>query len=188
VTHTLALIADIHFGCEDKDALAAFSKVLPDIAPAAVVVAGDLTYRGHSREFQAAEAWLATLKRPVVLAPGNHDVPHFNLFSRFLKPFSRYDSYMHDDGVQTYADEVVSIVTVNTARGVQARLNWAHGVISRDQADVAAAALKQAPSTAARIMVCHHPLVVPEGAPIQTSTKAVPKRLRRSRRPESIWC
>lgn len=175
MTHTLALVADIHFGCEDKAALAAFAAVLPDINPAAVVVAGDLTYRGHRHEFEAAEQWLATLKRPIVLAPGNHDVPHYDLVSRFLSPFARYDRHMNDDGVQSFDDDVVSVVTINTARGVQARLNWAHGVISREQADAAAAMLTKAPPQAARIVVCHHPLVVPEGAPIKTSTRGGPE-------------
>ncbi|MBL8560585.1 MAG: metallophosphoesterase [Hyphomonadaceae bacterium] len=171
MAHTIALLADIHFGCEDKQAIDAFAAALPEIDPAVVVVAGDLTYRGRRHEFEAAERWLATLKRPVVLAPGNHDVPHYNVFHRLIAPFARYDSHMHDDGVQIFNDDAVSIVTVNTARGVQARLNWAHGVISRDQADNAARTLATAPAGAARLVCCHHPLVVPKGAPIKTRTK-----------------
>lgn len=175
MTHTIALLADIHFGCEDKQAIEAFAAALPAINPDVVVVAGDLTYRGRRHEFEAAERWLATLKKPIVLAPGNHDVPHYDLFSRFLSPFARYDSHMHDDGVQVFNDETVSIVTVNTARGVQARLNWAHGVISREQAIAAATELKKAEPAVARMVCCHHPLVVPAGAPIKTSTKGGPE-------------
>lgn len=173
--HTLALVADIHFGCEDKEALAAFAHVLPDINPAAVIVAGDLTYRGKREEFEAAERWLATLKRPIVLAPGNHDVPLYNIFTRLISPFERYDKHMSDDGVQIFTDDVVSIVTMNTARGVQARFNWAHGVVSREQTDTASKVLMQSAPELTRIVVCHHPLVVPQGAPIKTSTKGGPE-------------
>lgn len=175
MTHTIALLADIHFGCEDKRAIDAFAAALPAIDPDVVVVAGDLTYRGRRHEFEAAERWLATLKRPIVIAPGNHDVPHYNIFSRLLSPFARYDSHVHEDGMQLFHDETVSIVTVNTVRGIQARLNWAHGVISREQADEAARELHKAPTGAARLVCCHHPLVAPQGAPIKTSTKGGPQ-------------
>lgn len=171
MAHTIALLADIHFGCEDKRAIDAFAAALSAIDPAVVVVAGDLTYRGRRHEFEAAARWLATLKRPVVLAPGNHDVPHYNVFQRFVTPFARYQSHMRDEGAQIFSDDAVSIVTVNTARGVQARLNWAHGVISSEQTENAARALAAAPRNVVRIVCCHHPLVVPAGAPIRTRTK-----------------
>ena len=172
-------VADIHFGCEDKQALKALAEALPGIDPALIVVAGDLTYRARKSEFQNAGAWLATLQRPIVLTPGNHDAPYFNL-DRFFDPFDDFERSFADSGMQTYQDETFSIVSLNTARGVQTRLNWAHGVITVPQAQAAAARLREmrqdtGNGRAVRIVVCHHPLLVPDGAPIKTRTRGGPE-------------
>jgi 3',5'-cyclic AMP phosphodiesterase CpdA len=164
-------VADIHFGCEDARALDALAAALPAIDPALIVVAGDLTYRGRKREFEAAAAWLTTLGCPIVIAAGNHDAPYFNLVDRVLEPFHRFDRSFAERGVQTYQDDAFSIVSLNTARAVQMRLNWAHGVISTTQALAASARLAEMQKNTARIVVCHHPMMVPDGAPIKTRTR-----------------
>jgi len=174
-TPSIVHVADIHFGCEDTQALTALADALPAIDPALIVVAGDLTYRGRKREFEAAEAWLATLQRPIVLTAGNHDVPFLNLFERAFAPFDGFDRGLAGSGVQTYQDDAFSIVSLNTARGIQTRLNWAHGVIGVAQAQAAAARLSEMRQGTARIVVCHHPLVLPPGAPIRTRTSGGPE-------------
>jgi len=37
-------------------------------------------------EFIAAIAFLAAMGRPLLVAPGNHDIPSFDLYSRFPTP------------------------------------------------------------------------------------------------------
>ena len=174
-TASIVHVGDIHFGCEDAQALTALANALPGIDPALIVVAGDLTYRGRRSEFEAAGAWLAALQRPIVLTAGNHDVPFLNLFARAFTPFEDFDRNLADCGVQTYEDDAFSIVSLNTARGMQTRLNWAHGVITAEQARAAAARLGDMRPGTARIVVCHHPLVLPPGAPIRTRTRGGPE-------------
>jgi 3',5'-cyclic AMP phosphodiesterase CpdA len=55
---------------------------------------------------------------------------------------------------------------VVTARGWQARPNWSKGVIDLDQTRRAAAALRQAPVGALRVLACHHPLIEMIGTPM----------------------
>ena len=102
-------------------------------------------------------------------------MPYLNLYDRLFDPFDDFDRSFAESGVQTYQDDMFSIVSLNTARGVQSRLNWAHGVITVPQAQAAAARLGQMRKGAVRIVVCHHPLLVPAGAPIKTSTRGGPE-------------
>ena len=70
--------SDLHFGAEDPAALDWFAERVADEAPDAVVITGDLTMRARSSEFAAAQAWLSQLGAPVLIEPGNHDLPYFN--------------------------------------------------------------------------------------------------------------
>ena len=168
-------VGDIHFGAEDTRALNALADALTHINPSLVVVAGDLTYRARRGEFVAARQWLASLGLPVVLTAGNHDIPYYDLVARAFSPFAAFDRNFSNSGVRSLQNEAFSIVTLNTARGMQTRLNWAQGVISVPQAQAAAAELSAMRRGAVRIVVCHHPLILPAGAPIKAYTRGGPE-------------
>jgi 3',5'-cyclic AMP phosphodiesterase CpdA len=174
----LAHVADIHFGAEDRDALTAFGEALKGMPEAVVVVAGDLTLKGKRSEFKAAAAWLSTLDRPIMLCAGNHDVPYYGLLQRLLKPFDAYEESFPDHDEQKMLRDDFALLSLNTARGVQFRLNWAHGAISKRQARQATTELREAPPGAVKVLVCHHPLVIPPGAPIKTRTRGGPEAAR----------
>jgi 3',5'-cyclic AMP phosphodiesterase CpdA len=130
-----------------------------------VVVSGDLTRYGALAEFEAAAAWLAGLERPVLATPGNHDAPYFAVAERMFAPFRRYESWIGP--VETsHLSDGLAVWGINTARGVQPRLNWSKGQIDRAQAAEALAWLAEAPGGAARIVVCHHPLAEMIGGPM----------------------
>ena len=58
MTVQLLHLADLHFGgLADLRAIAAVEKMIPDLRPDAVVVAGDLTQRARHGEFQRALAF-----------------------------------------------------------------------------------------------------------------------------------
>lgn len=168
-------MSDIHFGREDVDALEATRSFALKIKPDAIIVAGDITQQGRRREFAAARSWFDTLGAPVIVAPGNHDTPIINMPARMVDPFGRYEKYMDGlDGVGRLVelrDGAVRICAINTARGVQARLNWADGVIDIDDLSGALDLLSQGPDGAWRLLVCHHPLLEPELSKVSVETR-----------------
>ena len=82
-------ISDLHFGCEDKAALAWVKDRIAAERPDAVAITGDLTMRARHREFQACCDWILSLDAPVTVEVGNHDLPYFNLIERFVTPYKR---------------------------------------------------------------------------------------------------
>ncbi|MFC7543906.1 metallophosphoesterase family protein [Siccirubricoccus deserti] len=53
-----------------------------------IALSGDLTMRARSREYRAAQAFLARLHAPVLAVPGNHDLTSYWLHERFLDPWA----------------------------------------------------------------------------------------------------
>jgi 3',5'-cyclic AMP phosphodiesterase CpdA len=81
-----------------------------------LVVSGDLTQRARKKEFQAARQFLSTLPYPQLIVPGNHDVPLYNLWRRWLTPLDRYRRYIASDIEPSYVDDEIAVVGINTAR------------------------------------------------------------------------
>lgn len=163
----IAHFADLHFGREDKDALNAAGEIVQELAPDAIVVAGDLTQRGKREEFEDAQRWLSQFTAPVLCVPGNHDTPLLNLAARASDAFGRYERYF--GGLAGPLDiEGVSIRGLNTARGWQTRMNWAEGRVDLDHLDHAIA---HSDADGLHIIACHHPFISPTRAGLQTATK-----------------
>ncbi|MDZ4762834.1 MAG: metallophosphoesterase [Alphaproteobacteria bacterium] len=167
-------LSDVHFGAENAEALKAVEDFAAHVKPDAIVVAGDLTQNGRRREFAAARDWLQRFSGRSIVTPGNHDTPTYLLHARLFRPFDRYKEYMAGfDSVGKLvelADGRVRIAGMNTARGVQARRNWADGVVDMDDLDIALEKLAGGPASAWRILLCHHPLVEPGHSQIAVST------------------
>lgn len=168
-------ISDVHFGREDRAALDQVADFTSHVKPDAVIFAGDITQKGRHSEFKAAREWLRSLKFPVIAAPGNHDTPLINMTARVLKPFARYEKYMQGmDGVDSLIElggGAVRIVAINSARGVQGRLNWADGVIDLEDLERGLALLAGGPEDAWRLLICHHPLDEPGLSQVSVATK-----------------
>jgi len=175
----LVHLTDPHFGCEDRNALDATAKYIAKTKPDAVIVTGDISKDGLAVELNAACDWMRSLGVPVMLTPGNHDVPYYEMVGRLLYPWTRFYNAAH--GIQTDAWHTPdwSIVPVNTARAWQFRLNWAQGEISRGQTAIAAAELQKASPGALRIVITHHPLDWPNDAPIKGMTRGGKRGLER---------
>lgn len=166
----LVHLTDLHFGCEDKAALAAASRYIAETKPDAVVITGDISKDGLQSELDDACAWMRGLETPVMLTPGNHDVPYYNMVGRCLYPWARFRRAARGIRTEAWHGPDWSIVPVNTARGWQLRLNWAQGAISRGQTALAGAELQKAAPEALRIVITHHPLDWPNDAPIKGAT------------------
>lgn len=168
-------LSDIHFGREDRLALEETRKFAERLKPDAIIVAGDITQKGRRSEFAAAREWFDSLDFPVIVAPGNHDTPLTHLAARAVNPFGRYSRYM--DGLDAVGrlvelhDGAIRICALNTARGVQARLNWADGVIDIDDLAASLNLLSKGPEDAWRLLICHHPLHEPGNSQVSVETR-----------------
>ncbi len=156
-TITLFHMSDLHFGAEDRAALAWFAAEVAGQRPDWIICTGDLTMRGTTSEFAAAAQWLKALAAPVSVEPGNHDMPYYwEMVTRLRRPFARFDVLRH--AVHHAVDlPNVRVVSLPTVAPIQPRLNWSKGRVTK--AGVAKAADALAGFTGLRLVVGHHPLV-----------------------------
>lgn len=162
-------LADLHFGAEDQTALDVAAQAIQDDPPDLLVVAGDLTQRGAPDEFEAACRWLEAQPVATISVPGNHDTPLLNMVDRVKRPFDRYHTTLGHIPSR-HAGNGLYVAGFNTARGWQARRNWAEGSVRLDDL---AALIDDAPQAEGSLaaLVCHHPFIAPPGAPLRVATR-----------------
>jgi len=157
---TIVHLSDMHFGRVDSRLVAPLVRTIHTIAPNLVALSGDLTQRARRSQFQQARAFLEQLPFPLLVVPGNHDVPLYNIAARFLNPYGGYRRYIERDLEPVYQNDEMIAVGLNSARALPfhggGRLNGA-------QVARAAARLRSAPPDAVKIVVTHHPFALPEG-------------------------
>jgi len=150
--------SDLHFGAEDRAALDWFAACVHAERPDAVVVTGDLTMRARRHEFAAAALWLEGLGRPVTVEVGNHDLPYFNLWARFVTPYRRYRAL--EAMIERPLDlPGLTIVPLKTTARFQWRFNWSKGHVSASALQDALALVEAAPAGHRVLVACHHPLI-----------------------------
>ena len=93
---TLLHASDIHFGTHfDPEAADAFLRFLRVLAPDLLVISGDFTQRAKVKEYEEASAFLGNLRPiPVVVTPGNHDVPLYRIWERLFAPHRNYRAHI----------------------------------------------------------------------------------------------
>ncbi len=156
---TIVHLSDVHFGRIDPVSVAPLASTIAAARPDLTVISGDLTQRARNGQFRAARAFLDALPAPVLVVPGNHDVPLWNVTARFLTPLGRYKRHITADLSPVYRDEEIVVAGVNTARS----LTIGEGRIAMSQVRDIVAALDLAPKPAIRIVVTHHPFDLPPG-------------------------
>lgn len=152
----VAHISDPHFGTQDKHIAETLLDELGALEPSCIIVSGDLTQRGRRAQYRQARAWLAELPAPAVIVPGNHDIPLFDLFTRFLRPRQRYLKYISDDLTPWYVDDTLAICGVDTTKSLTTK----HGQITREQITHALSEIDQFEGRW-KLLVAHHPFIVP---------------------------
>ncbi|KQM66696.1 MULTISPECIES: metallophosphoesterase family protein [unclassified Sphingomonas] len=151
-------VSDVHFGAEDKAALAWFGEAVRREQPDAIIMTGDLTMRARTAEFEAAAIWLENLGRPVTVEVGNHDLPLYNLFARFVRPYKRYkrlermiERPLEIDGV--------AIVPLKTTARFQFRWDWSKGYVSDGALARTLRLIQRVPKNNLIFIAAHHPLI-----------------------------
>ena len=150
---TLAHLSDLHFGRVHPPVLEALRRRLNALAPDVVVVSGDLTQRARARQFREARAFLDTLPKPQVVVPGNHDVPLYNVFARFVSPLASYRRIVSEELEPAYVDDEIAILGINTARSFVLK----GGRVSERQIERVRGELRRLRRELTRIVVSHHP-------------------------------
>jgi 3',5'-cyclic AMP phosphodiesterase CpdA len=161
MTTRLFHISDVHFGVENRAALDAFARAVAEERPDAVVCTGDLTQRAKHSEYAAAGEWFAALGVPVVLEPGNHDMPYYNPWERFTDPFRRYNR-LREAVAGTFESADVVLVPLLTTVRAQRRFPCSDGVIKPAALAATLARLEELRGDPRSIIVtAHHPLLAP---------------------------
>ena len=150
-------LSDIHFGLEDRAALAWVERCIEAEQPAAICITGDLTMRARRREFAAACRWISVLDPPVTVEVGNHDMPYFNLIERFVDPYRRFRSI---EAVLEKQFDLpgLAIVPLKTVARAQWRFPWSNGWVTRAALAQTLAALDALPKGTRALVTAHHPL------------------------------
>ena len=157
---TLVHLSDLHFGTVRQEIVLPLLSLLERIQPDLVAVSGDLTQRARKEQFAAARDFLDAMPFPKIVVPGNHDVPLYNLFARFVLKLARYRRYISDDLEPFYGDPEIAVLGINTARSA----TFKGGRINSRQ--VACMQERLGPlNGVTKIVVTHHPFDLPEPYP-----------------------
>src|SRR5687768_14836651 len=113
---TIAHLSDLHFGAADPQVVEALLLSVTAVSPDLVVISGDLTQRARRRQFVQARAFLEALPKPQIVVPGNHDVPLYNIWSRFVRPLGGFRRYISADVHPVYVDDEVAVFGADTTR------------------------------------------------------------------------
>ncbi len=150
----LAHLSDLHFGTAAPRVIEALREALLRVAPDLVVVSGDLTQRARTHQFLEARRFLASLPFPLLTAPGNHDMPLYNLLARAGWPLARYRRHIHPDPAPFFMDEEMAVLALNSA----GRLAWRRGRLKPKHLEVILRRFHEAGEGRLKVLVMHHPL------------------------------
>jgi 3',5'-cyclic AMP phosphodiesterase CpdA len=163
-------LSDLHFGRGDRpESIEALGRLVEESSPELVIASGDLTHRGRREQHEEASAFLRGLQLPLVVIPGNHDIP-YTFPQRFTRPWDEFER-LWETTEPVYRSDGLVVVGLNSVRP------WRHqsGRLRDEQMRRAAEQLATGPDGAYRIVTLHHHLL---GAPWRSRKKPVAKRNR----------
>jgi 3',5'-cyclic AMP phosphodiesterase CpdA len=164
-------VSDLHVGArgarDDLAAGAGIAVLVKRVQPDLVVATGDLTHLGRARQHEAAANFLRSLDRPLLVVPGNHDIP-LTVPGRFTRTWRNFERQW-ETTEPVHSSSLVHAVGLNSVRP------WRHqsGGIRNAQLARVATRMEEAPSGALRVAALHHQLV---GAPWRTRKRPVARR------------
>lgn len=151
-------LSDVHFGLEDRRAIAWAEQCIADEHPDAVAITGDLTMRARHHEFRAACEWIRGLDAPVTVEVGNHDIPYFNLYERFFAPYKRFGAIQRVVEAQLDLPNLAIVPLKTTTRAQYQRFPWSNGWVTDKALAHTLAAIDRLPEGTRVLVACHHPL------------------------------
>jgi 3',5'-cyclic AMP phosphodiesterase CpdA len=149
-------VSDLHFGARNGLDDAALEQGLRDLLerldPTLVIASGDLTHGGRAAEHDAAADYLLSLGAPLLVIPGNHDIPPFSP-ARFTRPWREFERHW-ETTAPVWSSPGLHVVGVNSVRP----FGYQRGRVHSADLARAEAALRDAPAGALRVVAVHHQL------------------------------
>jgi 3',5'-cyclic AMP phosphodiesterase CpdA len=163
---TLLHVSDLHFGPPYHPGVgASLQHFAAELCPDVIVASGDFTQRAREDQFRDARAFLDCLPEvPLVVTPGNHDVPLYRVHERLFSPFALYKRYISPELDTVTRVPGATIVALNSTAPRQAITN---GRVHGWQLEFARETFRSVPPEDLRIVVAHHHFAPPpdfEGA------------------------
>ncbi|HEY7002676.1 MAG TPA: metallophosphoesterase [Gaiellaceae bacterium] len=161
-------VSDLHAGTrEEPEVENDLRALVAELEPELVVVSGDLTHRNTAEQHERAAALLSSLGAPLLVIPGNHDIPRWppwrmtHTFDEFLRVWP------HTEPV--YRSERMVVCGLNSVRP------WKQqgGALRGSQLARVREVLAEAPPGALRMVALHHHLL---GAPWRTVKRTIANR------------
>jgi 3',5'-cyclic AMP phosphodiesterase CpdA len=140
---------------EAWEPLEALRALITDLEPEVLVVTGDLCHRGRRAELETAAVLLRGLETPLLVVPGNHDIP-YTIPARFTRTFAHWhDVFGPIEPAHASAGFVVA--------GVSSVRPWRQqgGAVDREKLAAAIGRLEQGAPDALRVVALHHHLAAP---------------------------
>ncbi len=170
---TLLHISDLHFGPpfhpEVGDALIRYAT---EVEPDLIIASGDFTQRAKEEQFRDARTFMDRLPQaPLVVTPGNHDVPLYRVRERIFSPYQYYLEHISSELDSVLEIPGAVIVSLNSTAPLRAVTN---GRIHQWQLDMAREAFQGTAPELLRIVVAHHHFAPPpdfEGGDVMPQSK-----------------
>ncbi|MBA2614363.1 MAG: metallophosphoesterase [Actinobacteria bacterium] len=161
-------VSDLHTGTlEEPEVEEDLRRLVAEADPELVVASGDLTHRNKPDQHARAAGFLRSLERPLLVIPGNHDIPVWPP-ARFTATF---DAFRREwpETEPVYRSERIVACGLNSVRP------WKHqgGALRRDQIEGVGRTFAESAAGALRLVALHHHLM---GAPWRTRKLTIANR------------
>lgn len=158
--HTILHVSDIHAGEPFLPELAELVHIeAQELQPDVVVVSGDLVQHEYVDQYQRARQWLDRFKQPLVVVPGNHDVPFRNVLDRFVRPMAKFRRYIEPDPNPFFYQGDLAVLGLNSTRSFTIK----GGKLSEAELNTVRDRLKPLPPNVCRVVTAHHHFAPPPG-------------------------
>jgi 3',5'-cyclic AMP phosphodiesterase CpdA len=150
-------LSDLHFGWNESGLVETLCALVVKAKPDLTVISGDFVEHATLAEFKQARNFIAGIPKPILMVPGNHDLPFSNLPLRFIQRLNLYKKYITGDLAPFFQDDEIAVMGVDTARIWPIR----GGRISALQVRDVKGRPCHLPSHLTRVLVTHHPFDLP---------------------------
>lgn len=172
---TILHFSDIHFGGpQAPNWTEAILAQIDAIKPTVVALSGDLTQRARKSQFREARAFLDQISAPLVVVPGNHDVPLWNVLDRFFWPLKKYKRWITSELNPTYEDDKLVIMGIDSTRSFTIK----GGAISSGDLRAVSERLCRLSPDKFKALVVHHPFIQPPGFEHEDTVGGVERALK----------